>query len=205
MITYSVMDLGRKKQYYGSTKGDPSGRPYSHLERSNNLNLRRAVAKRPQDFFVVVGENDGLESREEEQYYLDFYCGSVWCYNTSPNATGNPSALQEYNDQVSAGLRSHSKSGTSGTWQKEINERRVSSGTHNFLKKNKDPEVESRRIASVKKSLRDNNPMKSESAREKVSLAQTGMKYWVNQKGEIKRQRESPGAEWMRGMKWREM
>jgi hypothetical protein len=203
MITYSIMDLGRKKQYYGSTTGDPSDRPYSHLKRSNNINLNRAVAKRPQDFFVVVGEDDGLETREEEQFYLNFYCGTIWCYNSSPTASGNPQALKDYNNKVSMGLLPHSRPGTNGTWMKEVNQNRVSNGTHNFLSENKDPDVEVRRLEAVKKVLKENNPMRSPEVRDKVSLAQTGMKYWVNASGELKRQREQPGPEWKRGMKWR--
>jgi hypothetical protein len=203
MITYCVMDLGRKKQYYGSTDGSPTDRPYSHLKRSNNKNLRRAVKKRFQDFFVVVGENDGLSSREEEQFYLDFYHGTMWCYNTSPTASGNPKAIRDYNDKVSAGLFPHSRPGTNGSWQKEVNQLRVSSGTHNFLSENVDPDVEVRRLESVRKVMTENNPMKSEKVRDKISLAQTGMKYWVNESGELKRQREQPGPEWQRGMKWK--
>jgi hypothetical protein len=203
MITYSVMDLGRKKQYYGSTDGSPEDRPYSHLKRSNNKNLRRAVAKRPQDFFVVVGEDDGLDYREDEQFYLDFYHGTMWCYNSSPTASGNPQALRDYNRKVSEGLLPHSRSGTNGSWQREVNQNRVSNRTHNFLSENRDPETEVKRLESVKKALRENNPMRSPEARDKVSLAQTGMKYWVNRDGKLKRQREQPGPEWQRGMKWK--
>jgi hypothetical protein len=50
--------------------------------------LRNATRKRPQDFFVFISDDDGLDTREEEQFYLDFYHNTPWCYNISPNANG---------------------------------------------------------------------------------------------------------------------
>lgn len=89
MFTYLVCDLKKKKQQIGSTKSLETGRPYVHFtDDCPNPILRNATRKRQQDFFVFISEDDGLNTRDEEQYYLDFYHGTPWCYNISPNANG---------------------------------------------------------------------------------------------------------------------
>ena len=89
MITYLVCDLEKKKQQIGSTTSLETGRPYVHFtDACPNPVLRNATRKRPQSFFVFISEDDGLETREHEQHYLDFYFDSPWCYNLSPHAEG---------------------------------------------------------------------------------------------------------------------
>jgi hypothetical protein len=88
MITYFALDLESKRFYVGSTtsienriKGHKKGKDYP---------FQNALVKRPETFFWVWGE-DNLDSREEEQFYLDFYFGSRWCYNLNPMASVPPS------------------------------------------------------------------------------------------------------------------
>jgi hypothetical protein len=66
----------RLKQHLGDTATD-----FFHND------LRRE----PETFYWFVSEDDALDTRDEEQYYLDFYHGSLWCYNHSENASAPPS------------------------------------------------------------------------------------------------------------------
>lgn len=56
-----------------------------------NPEFHRSLRKTPENFFWLVSEDDGLEDRSEEQFYLDFYYGTEWCYNSNPNAIEPPS------------------------------------------------------------------------------------------------------------------
>jgi hypothetical protein len=56
-----------------------------------NPEFHRSLRKNPENFFWLVSEDDGLEDRSEEQFYLDFYYGTEWCYNSNPNAISPPS------------------------------------------------------------------------------------------------------------------
>jgi len=87
MITYIAINLTNKKFQVGSTK-DFKRRQKQHLQSKGNLPFHNALRSDPSNFFWLVSSEDGLDTREEEQYYLDFYCGTMWCYNISPNADG---------------------------------------------------------------------------------------------------------------------
>ena len=63
----------------------------AHRTSDMNPEFNRALRKNPQNFYWIVSEDDGLDDRSEEQYYLDFYCGSVWSYNLNPSASCPPS------------------------------------------------------------------------------------------------------------------
>lgn len=108
--------------------------------------------------WVFVSDDDGLDTREEEQYYLDFYTGSRWSMNINPDASANPEALVEYNRKVKEGILPASNLG--GTWRgpSDINEQRVSNGSHNFLAANRVAKVEQRRLKAVKEASSKNNP-----------------------------------------------
>jgi len=62
-----------------------------HHRGKGDLEFQRSLRKDPQNFYWIVGEDDGLDDRSEEQYYLDFHCGAVWCYNHNPSASAPPS------------------------------------------------------------------------------------------------------------------
>lgn len=85
--TYCAFDLVKKKQYYGSTN-NLKRRIKSHLENTkegNNL-FHNVLRKRPETFLWV--ELCSSETRDEEQFLIDFYCPSKWVYNTSRSACG---------------------------------------------------------------------------------------------------------------------
>lgn len=92
MITYVAINLTNKKFYVGSTK-DFVGRQKRHLQSKEDYPFQNSLRKSPENFYWIVSEDDGLETRDEEQYYLDFYHGTTGCYNLNPKATVPPSAL----------------------------------------------------------------------------------------------------------------
>ncbi len=90
MITYAGINLTNKKFQVGSTT-DFDRRCREHHDGKGNLEFQRSLRKNPENFYWIVGDDDGLETRGEEQYYLDFYHGTVWCYNHNPSASAPPS------------------------------------------------------------------------------------------------------------------
>ena len=80
MITYAAINLTNKKFQVGSTI-DFEWRCKEHHNSDMNPEFNRSLRKKPENFYWIVGEDDGLDTREEEQYYLDFYHGTMWCYN----------------------------------------------------------------------------------------------------------------------------
>jgi group I intron endonuclease len=89
MITYLAINLSSKKFQVGSTT-DFSRRLQEHMRGSMNPEFSRSLQKDPNNFYWFKSVDDGLQTREEEQYYLDVYCGSPWCYNVNPFAESPP-------------------------------------------------------------------------------------------------------------------
>ena len=90
MITYVAINLTNKKFQVGSTI-DFKRRCKEHHDEKGNLEFQRSLSKNPENFYWIVSEDDGLDTRDEEQYYLDFYHGTAWCYNHNPSASSPPS------------------------------------------------------------------------------------------------------------------
>ena len=90
MITYAAINLTNKKFYVGSAV-DFEQRCSTHHTSDMNPKFHRSLRKDPENFYWIVGNDDGLNTRNEEQYYLDFYHGTVWCYNLNPHAEQPPS------------------------------------------------------------------------------------------------------------------
>jgi hypothetical protein len=87
VITYAAINLTNKKFYVGSAV-DFENRLSQHLNRDSELEFHRSLQKDPKNFYWIVSKDDGLDTREEEQFYLDFYHGSEQCYNISKDAVG---------------------------------------------------------------------------------------------------------------------
>jgi hypothetical protein len=92
MFTYFAINLSSKKFQVGSTSDFPR-RFKEHLCSDMNPEFNRSLRKNPENFFWLVSEDDGLDDRSEEQFYLDFYYGTEWCYNANPNALEPPSQV----------------------------------------------------------------------------------------------------------------
>jgi hypothetical protein len=90
MITYLGINLVNKRFQVGSTT-DFERRCKEHHNSDINPEFHRALRKDPGNFYWIASEDDGLMTRNEEQFYLDFYFGTVWCYNSNPNADAPPS------------------------------------------------------------------------------------------------------------------
>ncbi len=90
VITYTAINLTNKKFQVGSTT-DFFRRCTEHHRSDMNPEFHRALRKNPENFYWVQGEDDGLDDRSEEQYMLDFYFGTPWCYNSNPSASEPPS------------------------------------------------------------------------------------------------------------------
>lgn len=90
VITYVAINLTNKKFQVGSTI-DFRRRCKEHHNEKGSLEFQRSLRKNPENFYWIVSEDDGLDTREEEQYYLDFYHGTAWCYNHNPGASSPPS------------------------------------------------------------------------------------------------------------------
>jgi hypothetical protein len=90
VITYAGINLTNKRFQVGSTT-DFDRRCREHHDGKGDLEFQRSLRKNPENFYWIVSEDDGLETRDEEQYYLNFYHGSVWCYNHNPSASAPPS------------------------------------------------------------------------------------------------------------------
>ena len=84
MQTYLGIELESRRFYVGSTKNF-NRRWKDHLSNKDNLPFQNVLRKHPKKVYWVCSEEDGLNSRDEEQFYLDFYYGTPWCYNVSPS------------------------------------------------------------------------------------------------------------------------
>jgi predicted GIY-YIG superfamily endonuclease len=186
MVTYLAINLVNKKFQVGSAKNFKR-RQKQHLNGKGDLEFQRSLRKRPENFYWISSVDDGLETRDEEQYYLDFYCGSVWCYNHNPSASAPPS---------NEGLKRPEHS--------EFMKKRMAEN-HPRKGKTNTPE----HISAVADKLRGRKrPRQSELLRGRKRPLHSdlikSLKWFVNRKGESLRCAESPGPEWQPGRKWRE-
>ena len=87
MITYLGITLNNRKFYVGSAV-DFERRQKAHLKSRDNYPFQNALRKDPDNVYWIASDDDESDGREEEQFYLDFYHGSEWCYNLNPLASG---------------------------------------------------------------------------------------------------------------------
>ena len=98
MQTYLAIDLSSLKFYVGSTNN--FGRRWrDHYKSTDNLPFQNALRTRPDLFYWVCADDDGLDNREEEQFYLDFYHGSPWCFNVS-SRTSRPEVPSDQRSEM---------------------------------------------------------------------------------------------------------
>jgi hypothetical protein len=91
MKTYLAINLTNKKFQVGSSI-QPEVRIKQHLNSKEEIPFYRSLRRGPNNFYWVVGMDDelGENDRSDEQFYLDFYHGSIWCYNINQFATRGP-------------------------------------------------------------------------------------------------------------------
>jgi group I intron endonuclease len=207
MITYVPINLSNKKFYIGSTVNFDR-RWQGHMTSTSNYPFQNALRRNPDNFFVLISEDDGLETREEEQFYLDFYHGSEHCYNISKNTLAPMHG------------RTHSK--------ETIEKLRGRPFTEEMVKKREETWVQKYgghpsagkegywggkiRPDHSEKMSGEGNPMYGvRLTGESNSMYGTkgelcpvyNTTWWVNEQGENKRQTDCPGPEWQSGRKWR--
>lgn len=95
MITYVAINLDTKRFQVGSTLNFER-RYKEHCSSDMNPEFNHSLRSNPHRFFWLLSTDDELKSRDEEQFYLDFYCGTRWCYNINLNATRPPSHLGRF-------------------------------------------------------------------------------------------------------------
>ena len=110
MYTYLAVNIAKKKFQVGSTQDFPR-RQRSHLRDENTIPFLNDLRRNPEEFFWFVSPDDGLNDRSEEQYYLDFYTGSPWCYNLNPNAEAPPNLSGHKFREETLEKRSQSRQG----------------------------------------------------------------------------------------------
>ena len=84
MKTYIARNTRNGKFYIGSTT-DFEHRKWQHHKHASELPFHRALRKNPDDFEWEVFEDES-EGREWEQALLDLFFGTEMCYNLNPNA-----------------------------------------------------------------------------------------------------------------------
>jgi group I intron endonuclease len=198
MITYVPINLSNRKFYVGSTVNFDR-RWKEHLNSSCNYPFQNSLRNNPENFFVLVSEDDGTDSREEEQFYLDFYSGSRWCYNLSSNATA-PMLGRNHTEETILKLKQFTMTEEMIQKRRETWERTYgghpSTGREGYWRDKSRPE-HSERMSG------EGNPMYGV----KLSGSENpafGRKWWVNSEGEIVFQKESPGKDWQNGKKWKD-
>jgi len=208
MITYVPINLSNRKFYIGSTLSFER-RWTEHLRSDDNYPFQNALRKNPEQFFVLVSEDDGLDTREEEQYYLDFYHGSESCYNLSSNATAPFQGLkhtEETKKKMSRPGEENANFGNRWKWewsdaQRQAVEQRPKGEEHHWSKDNRDMKGENNTFYG--RSHTEESKERNRQAHLGENSSVYGTLWWVNEKGEHKRQVNSPGTEWIPGRKWR--
>ena len=197
MITYVPINLSNRKFYVGSTV-DFNRRWEEHLQSPANYPFQNSLRNNPENFFVLVSEDDGSDARDEEQFYLDFYYGSTWCYNISANATA-PMAGRNHTKETIQKLKQFTM--TDEMIQKRRETWAVNYGGHPSTGKEGYWRGKKRPGHSQKMSG-EGNPMFGVKSTGSDNPA-FGKRWWVSIAGETSFQENSPGIEWQSGRKWR--
>ena len=180
MITYVPINLSNRRFYVGSTDNFER-RWKQHLSQKRNYPFHNALRRDPESFFVLISEDDGLNTREEEQFYLDFYHGSKQCYNISRDASAPMAGRTHTPEAIEKFRRNHTEE-----WKKEHSKRMCGSANPNYGREFSKETIKKQREAK----LGEKNPC-------------FGKRWWVTDTGETKYQEDSPGEEWQSGRKWR--
>ena len=208
MITYVPINLSNRRFYIGSTT-DFNRRWKEHLNSSANYPFQNALQKNPENFFVLISEDDGLETREEEQFYLNFYHGSEQCYNISSDASAPMSGrthTKESKEKISRPGETNPNYGNSWKWewseaQIRALEQRPRGEDHHWSRNNRNMYGENNTFYGRSHTEESNERNRQAHLGENSSVF--GTKWWVNEDGENKRQSNSPGPEWQPGRKWK--
>jgi hypothetical protein len=214
MITYLAINLTNKKFQVGSSI-QPEVRVKQHLNSKEETPFHRSIRRNPDNFYWVIGTDDGLgnDDRADEQFYLDFYHGTQWCYNINQFANRGPDRTGQkqpegWGERHAEKLKGRPNPGVSSALKGRVKskEERKKIGEGNRGKV-RTQEVKDRIAAKLQGSSWGSH---TKEHRERMSELHSGennpaygKKHWVNESGERRFQAESPGPEWQNGRKWR--
>ena len=90
VTTYKATNQKNGKWYVGSTTTSLGRRKREHLNSSAHLPFHNALRKDPTAFVweVLDETEEEVVTRSHEQYVLDGWWGTEYCYNVNPKATG---------------------------------------------------------------------------------------------------------------------
>jgi hypothetical protein len=214
MNTYLAINVTNKKFQVGSTV-QPETRIKQHLNSKDETPFYHSLRREPSNFYWIIGVDDGLgkDDRSDEQFYLDFYCGTPWCYNLNPFASRGPDRTGQkqpegWGEEHAKKLRGRPNPGASiankGKVKSEEERRKIGEGNRGKVRTQ---EVKDRIAATLTgTSWGTHTDEHKERMSEKHSGENNpsyGKKHWINEQGEKRFQTNSPGPEWQNGMKWK--
>jgi hypothetical protein len=214
MKTYLAINLTNKKFQVGSSI-QPEVRIKQHLNSKEEIPFYRSLRRDPNNFYWVVGMDDelGENDRSDEQFYLDFYHGSIWCYNINQFATRGPDRTgkkqpEGWGEEHAKKLRGRPNPGASaankGRVKGEEERRKIGEGNRGKVRTQ---EVKDRISATLTGTSWGTHTDEHKEHMSNLHSGENnpayGKKHWINQLGERKFQAESPGPEWQNGKTWK--
>jgi group I intron endonuclease len=200
MDTYKATNTLNGKFYIGSTSNFHR-RKREHLCSQKSLPFQNALRKNPNAFEWEVWRDD-CEEPVLEQALLDMWFGTEQCYNICPVA-----------NRAMAG-RNHTEETKQKIREKKIgfrhsNEAKIKIGDAARINRTGVTLSESTKQKLREINTGERNPKYglpvSEEVKEKIRLSNigknAGKKWWVNEEGKNKYQKENPGKGWRRGRK----
>jgi hypothetical protein len=202
MITYRAINTTNGKFYIGSSKSWETfeRRKRTHLKYGEIFYFQRALRANP-DIFIWETYEDESEEPILEQALLDIWFGKEQCYNLSAKADKPPTPSGEKHPMF--GRRGEKSPIYGRVWWVRID---GSEETHAYEQPG--PHWKrGRKVVSKetkeKQSQRNRGKKLSSQHRARIGQSRLGLRWWVNEKGELKSQKENPGPEWKQGKKWR--
>ena len=216
MKTYLAINLTNKKFQVGSSI-QPEVRIKQHLNSKEEIPFYRSLRRDPGNFYWVVGMDDelGENDRSDEQFYLDFYHGSPWCYNINQFANRGPDRTGKKQPEGWGEAHGDKLRGRKRPDQSE----RMKNNPPSRIPGVGDKISMAMRGRPVPQEVRDRISetltgtswgTHTDEHKERMSELHSGennpaygKKHWINQARERKFQVESPGPEWQNGRIWK--
>jgi hypothetical protein len=201
MITYKATNTLNGRFYIGSSRNWETyeKRKKSHLRGSYDYFFHRELKNSPEAFEWETVE-DSLEEPVLEQALLDMWFGKEQCYNLSPEASRPPTRKGQ--EHPLYGRRGENSPLFGRTWWVKKD---GSKETHAFCSPGEDwvkGRKEVKESTRLKQSEKKKGYKQSPEHKGKIANSRVGRSWWVNSKGELKCQKESPGLGWKLGRKW---
>lgn len=214
MKTYLAINLTNKKFQVGSSI-QPEVRIKQHLNSKEEIPFYRSLRRDPGNFYWVVGMDDelGENDRSDEQFYLDFYHGSPWCYNINQFASRGPDRTgkkqpEGWGEEHAKKLRGRPNPGASaankGRVKTEEERRKIGEGNRGKVRTQEVKDRISETLTGTSWGTHtDEHKERMSELHSGENNPAYGKKHWINQAGERKFQVESPGPEWQNGRTWK--